>query len=215
MVIRRLPNNELYHHGIKGQKWGVRRYQNADGSLTDKGRLKYTLKEREDSLGKVSTMSDEQLTSSIKRMQLEKQYRTVTKENIDTGKKYLNSTLKTVGKVALGAAIGVGAVLLIRQAITNQRSAKMFAESLKRMSDGDLEKKITRLSSEQRLANLVNERSTTTNPLANNIISTGATTVLTSAVAGAMAYALNVAITGKAEPEQAAQYIAPSPKKKK
>ena len=30
--------NELYHHGVKGQKWGVRRYQNADGSLTPKGK---------------------------------------------------------------------------------------------------------------------------------------------------------------------------------
>lgn len=35
-------NNELYHHGIKGQKWGVRRYQNADGSLTNKGRNRYS-----------------------------------------------------------------------------------------------------------------------------------------------------------------------------
>lgn len=31
-------NGELYHYGIKGQKWGIRRYQNKDGSLTDAGR---------------------------------------------------------------------------------------------------------------------------------------------------------------------------------
>lgn len=33
--------DELQHHGIKGQKWGVRRYQNADGSLTGAGRTRY------------------------------------------------------------------------------------------------------------------------------------------------------------------------------
>lgn len=34
-------SNELYHHGIMGQKWGVRRYQNPDGSLTAAGRERY------------------------------------------------------------------------------------------------------------------------------------------------------------------------------
>jgi len=38
-------SNALYHHGIKGQKWGVRRFQNEDGSLTSAGRQRYKMSE--------------------------------------------------------------------------------------------------------------------------------------------------------------------------
>jgi hypothetical protein len=36
-----LKDGELYHHGIKGQKWGRRRFQNPDGSLTPAGEKRY------------------------------------------------------------------------------------------------------------------------------------------------------------------------------
>jgi hypothetical protein len=35
-------NNELYHYGVKGQKWHQRRYQNYDGSLTPAGKARYS-----------------------------------------------------------------------------------------------------------------------------------------------------------------------------
>lgn len=38
-------SGELYHYGIKGQKWGVRRYQNKDGSLTPAGKRRVSNKE--------------------------------------------------------------------------------------------------------------------------------------------------------------------------
>lgn len=49
-------SSELCHHGILGQRWGVRRFQNSDGSLTSEGKNRYGVKEqkREQKIAKKS-----------------------------------------------------------------------------------------------------------------------------------------------------------------
>ena len=42
-----LKGDELYHHGVLGMRWGVRRYQNSDGTLTAKGHARYDRDKRE------------------------------------------------------------------------------------------------------------------------------------------------------------------------
>lgn len=83
----------LEHHGILGQKWGVRRFQNSDGSLTTEGAKRYigigkAFKKPETSKGsKIRTVVDEyrntdiskltnaQMNEVINRSRLEVQYR--------------------------------------------------------------------------------------------------------------------------------------------
>lgn len=66
---------ELFHHGIKGQKWGLRRFQNEDGSLTPEGKLRYN---QDGSIRDPSKMTDEELNKANRRMQAEQTYENLT-----------------------------------------------------------------------------------------------------------------------------------------
>ena len=79
---------ELYHHGIKGQRWGVRRYQNEDGTLTNLGVKRYAIKQYKND--KISQMNEGQ---HITRSELRKQYKnTSTENNINAAKKFLKDS---------------------------------------------------------------------------------------------------------------------------
>lgn len=72
-----MKNSELYHYGVLGMKWGRRRYQNKDGSLTAAGKKRYSDDAREASeIGKkkVSEMSNAELRKYNERVNLERQY---------------------------------------------------------------------------------------------------------------------------------------------
>lgn len=99
----------LQHHGILGMKWGVRRYQNKDGSLTAKGRarMKTNYESAHDDYVKahskkyVRSMSDAELRSRLNRLQMEKTYKSMISDgSVSKGKSIVNGLLKAATTAA-------------------------------------------------------------------------------------------------------------------
>lgn len=108
-------NDELYHYGVKGMKWGVRkgrksgglgkklkkkfraaktRFQNASGSRSSNALRAYRKKD-------INRMSNKDLQTAINRMNLERQYRNLTKRDLMSGNRIVKNILAYGGTALL------------------------------------------------------------------------------------------------------------------
>ena len=124
-------NDELYHYGVIGMKWGVRRYQNPDGSLTDAGKKhqkkleekaarKEIKEDREHANKNRSLLSDAELNSRINRLQREKQFRDLSNEMNHPARHKVAQLVDRYGNQMIGAMVG-GAVTAIGMRYINAR----------------------------------------------------------------------------------------------
>lgn len=92
---------ELYHHGTKGMKWGVRRYQNKDGSLTNAGAKRYARDAREKEYNKYDDAAGKYYKTSKKsgRSDLEADPRRYAKEDLERTKRLTDSASQLTGSM--------------------------------------------------------------------------------------------------------------------
>lgn len=106
----------LAHHGIKGMKWGVRKKKKSSKSSnkTSKIEEKKVVKEakkrglvssvKKTKKVKIKDLSDSELQSKIRRLQMEKQYRDLKRDEVSKGRKMAGQILSNVG-VKLGTEV--------------------------------------------------------------------------------------------------------------
>lgn len=137
-----MNSNELMHHGIHGMRWGVRRYQNKDGSLTAAGRKRInqldseyqkltgkklsessesnTVKKTSTKPKSISKMTNEEIQEKINRITLEQNLKSLTPKKISAGKRFTETVMN---EVITPAATDVG----------KQLARSMFADGVNKV----------------------------------------------------------------------------------
>lgn len=93
--------DDLYHHGIKGMKWGVRRKRTTLVSTKPKKRSSQSedhIRAKQLKKKKVSQMSNAELRELNNRLQLESQYKNLKRQNVSAGRKFVKDVAYETAK---------------------------------------------------------------------------------------------------------------------
>ena len=131
-------NNQIWHWGVKGMKWGVRRYQNADGSLTEAGKRRYAAdKVANNKKKEKNRLSDEELRDPNRWVKEDTER---TKQVVDSGNQ-MAGNLKTLSDKSMK--------------IQSRRTPKM---DLSKMTDQEMRERINRAMLEKQYDDMFNPK---------------------------------------------------------